>query len=64
MQFELKAEQSEIQALARDFARDEIEPNAAQWDRDHGFPHEFLAKLAEVGLLGVCVPEEHGGGGR
>jgi alkylation response protein AidB-like acyl-CoA dehydrogenase len=61
--FELTAEQREIQALARDFARDEIDPNAAEWDRAHGFPRELLAKLGELGLLGVCVPEEHGGAG-
>jgi alkylation response protein AidB-like acyl-CoA dehydrogenase len=60
---ELTAEQREIQGLAREFARDEIEPNAAQWDRDHGFPRKLLDRLAGVGLLGVCVPEEHGGGG-
>jgi alkylation response protein AidB-like acyl-CoA dehydrogenase len=61
--FELTAEQREIQALAREFARDEIEPHASAWDRDRGFPREFLGKLSDVGLLGVCVPEEHGGGG-
>jgi alkylation response protein AidB-like acyl-CoA dehydrogenase len=61
--FELTAEQREIQALARDFARDEIEPNASDWDRAHGFPRELLAKLGELGLLGVCVPEDHGGAG-
>jgi alkylation response protein AidB-like acyl-CoA dehydrogenase len=61
--FDLTAEQTEIQALAREFARDEIEPHAAQWDRDHGFPRELLDRLGGVGLLGVCVPEEHGGGG-
>jgi alkylation response protein AidB-like acyl-CoA dehydrogenase len=61
--FELTAEQREIQALARELAAVEIEPHAAEWDRAHGFPRELLARLAEVGLLGVCVPEEHGGGG-
>jgi alkylation response protein AidB-like acyl-CoA dehydrogenase len=63
VQFELTAEQREIQSLAREFAREEIEPNASQWDRDHGFPRGLLARLGEVGLLGVCVGEEHGGGG-
>ncbi len=63
MDFALTPEQREIQALARTFARDEIEPHAATWDRDRGFPRDLLGKLGEVGLLGVCVPEEHGGGG-
>jgi len=61
--FALTPEQREIQALARDFANAEIEPNAAEWDRAHGFPRTLLAGLAELGLLGVCVPEEYGGAG-
>jgi alkylation response protein AidB-like acyl-CoA dehydrogenase len=61
--FELSAEQREIQALAHDFAHDEIEPHAAEWDRAHGFPRSLLDRLGELGLLGVCVPEEHGGAG-
>jgi alkylation response protein AidB-like acyl-CoA dehydrogenase len=61
--FELTSEQREIQALARDFAAAEIEPHAAEWDRAHGFPRELLSKLAELGLLGVCVPEADGGAG-
>jgi len=61
--FELTAEQREIQAVAHDFAMAEIEPNAAAWDRDHGFPRELLTALGELGLLGVCVPESYGGAG-
>jgi alkylation response protein AidB-like acyl-CoA dehydrogenase len=61
--FELTQDQREIQALTREFARAEIEPNAAQWDRDHHFPRELFGKLAELGLMGVCVPEEYGGAG-
>ena len=63
MDLELTAEQREIQALARAFAEAEIAPNAAAWDRAHEFPREVLGKLAGLGLLGVCVPEEHGGAG-
>ena len=63
MDFELTAEQREIQAVARDFAMAEIEPNAAAWDRDHGFPRELLTAIGELGLLGVCVPESYGGAG-
>jgi alkylation response protein AidB-like acyl-CoA dehydrogenase len=61
--FEPTAEQREVQALARDFARQEIEPHAADWDREHTFPRDLFAKLAELGLMGACVPEEYGGAG-
>jgi alkylation response protein AidB-like acyl-CoA dehydrogenase len=61
--FELTAEQREIQAMAREFGAAEIEPHAAAWDRAHAFPRELLGRLAEVGLLGVCVPEAYGGAG-
>jgi alkylation response protein AidB-like acyl-CoA dehydrogenase len=61
--FSLTADQREIQALAHDFAQAEIEPNAAEWDREHRFPTELYGKLAELGLMGVCVPTELGGAG-
>jgi len=61
--FDLTQDQREIQALTRDFATAEIEPNASQWDRDHSFPRELFGKLAELGLMGACVPEEYGGAG-
>jgi alkylation response protein AidB-like acyl-CoA dehydrogenase len=63
MDFELSPEQREIQALTRDFVHAEVEPNAAEWDREHHFPRELFGRLAELGLLGVCVPEEYGGAG-
>ena len=63
MDFELTAEQREIQALAHDFAEAEIVPNASEWDKEHRFPDELYPKLAELGLMGVCVPEELGGAG-
>src|SRR5205814_6019888 len=61
--FDLAPEQKEIQELAREFAQREIEPHAAEWDREHSFPRDVFAKLAELGLMGVCVPEEYGGAG-
>ena len=63
MEFELSSEQREIRALAREFAEAEIEPNAGEWDRRHRFPAEIFEKLADLGLMGVCVPEELGGAG-
>ena len=63
MDLDLTPEQREIQALAREFAAAEIEPHAATWDREHRFPRELFGKLAELGLMGACVPEEYGGAG-
>src|SRR3989440_3209697 len=63
MDFELTQDQREIQALTREFSRAEIDPHASQWDRDHFFPRELFGKLAELGLMGTCVPEEYGGAG-
>jgi alkylation response protein AidB-like acyl-CoA dehydrogenase len=60
---ELTGEQREIRDLAARFADERIAPHAAAWDRDHTFPRELFAELGELGLMGVCVPEEHGGAG-
>ncbi|HEY7196903.1 MAG TPA: acyl-CoA dehydrogenase family protein [Gaiellaceae bacterium] len=63
MEFELEAEQREIQTLAREFAEAEIVPHASEWDRARRFPAELIPKLAGLGLMGVCIPEELGGAG-
>ncbi|MCW3015552.1 MAG: acyl-CoA dehydrogenase domain protein [Solirubrobacterales bacterium] len=60
---ELTDEQREIRALARRFADDEIAPHAKDWDRAHTFPKQVFDHLGELGLMGVCVPVEHGGSG-
>jgi len=63
VEFALSSDQREIQALAREFAEAEIEPHAAAWDREHRFPRDLYPKLGELGLMGVCIPEECGGAG-
>jgi alkylation response protein AidB-like acyl-CoA dehydrogenase len=63
MDFELSADQREIQAVTRDLAEAEIVPSASAWDREHRFPAELFPKLAALGLMGVCIPEEYGGAG-
>jgi alkylation response protein AidB-like acyl-CoA dehydrogenase len=63
MDFELTPDQRAIQALTRELAETEIVPNAGAWDRAHRFPDELYPKLADLGLMGVCVPEEYGGAG-
>ena len=60
---ELTDDQREIRDLTRKFADEKIAPKAAEWDREHHFPRELFAELGELGLMGVCVPEEHGGAG-
>jgi butyryl-CoA dehydrogenase len=63
MEFDLSDEQLMIRDLARDFARNEIAPKAEYYDREKKFPYEIVAKMAELGFLGLPVPEEYGGAG-
>ena len=59
----LSQTQRDVQALARDFAREEIAPHAERWNADKHVPVDVLIRLGELGLLGVIVPEEHEGAG-
>src|SRR5947209_16403088 len=52
-----------IRNLAREFADEEIAPRAEHHDKHREFPYEIVAKLAELGFLGLPVPEEYGGVG-
>ncbi len=63
MKFELSAEQELTRKTARDFAEREIVPNAAGWDRRAEFPAAVVRKLADLGFMGMCVPEQWGGAG-
>jgi len=63
MDFELSEDEEAIRTLARDFARDVCAPGAAERDRTESFPDEPVRKAAELGLLGLLVPEEYGGAG-
>lgn len=63
MDFELTRDQLAIRDMVRDFAQNEIAPHAAAWDEREEFPSEVFAKLGELGMLGVLVPEEYGGAG-
>ena len=60
--FSLTDEQREIQALAREFARNEIRPVAAEYDAREDVPWPVLEKAARIGLLSYGLPEEYGGG--
>jgi alkylation response protein AidB-like acyl-CoA dehydrogenase len=63
MNLELSEEQKAIRDLARDFARNEIEPIAAKIDETGEFPAETVKKMGELGLMGIEIPQEYGGGG-
>ena len=63
MQFDLTEEQQQIRRLVRDFADGEVRPIAEELDREKRFPYEIVAKLGELGLMGIPYPEEYGGGG-
>lgn len=61
--FELSEDHKQIQDLAREFARAEIMPGAPERDKTHEFPAELVSQLAEMGFMGMFVPEEYGGAG-
>ena len=57
----LNQDQEMIRDAVRAFAREELWPNAARWDKEHHFPKEAHKGLAALGAYGICVPEEFGG---
>jgi butyryl-CoA dehydrogenase len=59
----LGAEHEAIRDAIRAFAKAELWPNAARWDKEHHFPRDAHRGLAALGAYGVCVPEEFGGAG-
>jgi alkylation response protein AidB-like acyl-CoA dehydrogenase len=63
MNFELSQEQKILQKTVRDFCAREIIPKAAAWNEAGQFPHEIVAPLAALGVLGIQIPERYGGTG-
>jgi len=63
LNFDLTPEQQLVRDTVRKFAESRIAPVAAELDREHRFPYELVAELAELGLMGMTVPEEYGGAG-
>ncbi len=61
MNFELTDDQLAFEETARQFAQQELAPNAAMWDREHHFPVEAIKKAGELGFCGLYAPEEAGG---
>ena len=63
MNFDLEPEHELLRDTVREFALAKIAPVAEELDREKRFPYELVADLAELGLLGMTIPEEYGGGG-
>jgi butyryl-CoA dehydrogenase len=63
MDLELTEEQRMIRDLARDFAVKEVEPKAAELDKTSRWPAELVARMGELGFMGIAVPDEFGGSG-
>jgi alkylation response protein AidB-like acyl-CoA dehydrogenase len=61
--FDLSEEHELIRQTVREFARDRIAPVAEELDREHRFPYELVSEMAELGLMGIPIPEDWGGAG-
>jgi short/branched chain acyl-CoA dehydrogenase len=60
--FELSKDHEDFRAVVREFAAAEVAPHVAGWDREHHFPVDLIPKMGDLGLFGLVVPEEFGGG--
>lgn len=63
MNFEFTTEQEMLRKTVRKFVDDEIIPHIAKWDAKGGFDPKIWLRLAELGFMGVCIPEQYGGSG-
>jgi len=63
VQFSPTEEQQAVHKTARDFAQQEVLPKAAEIDREHRHPAELVKRMAELGFLGIAIPEQYGGSG-
>jgi len=64
MDFTLTEDQKMLKAMLRDFATKELEPVAARIDETAEFPAEEVRKIADLGLMGLTIPEKYGGSGK
>jgi alkylation response protein AidB-like acyl-CoA dehydrogenase len=61
--YDLSEEHELVRRTVRDFAVERVAPVAEELDREHRFPYELVRELAELGLMGMTIPEEYGGAG-
>jgi alkylation response protein AidB-like acyl-CoA dehydrogenase len=59
--FDFSEHHALLRKTVRDFAKSEVAPHARKWDEEERFPREIVPKLADMGLLGILIPEEYGG---
>jgi short-chain 2-methylacyl-CoA dehydrogenase len=63
LNFDLDQEHELVRSTVREFAREQVAPLAEELDRESRFPYELVAGMAELGLMGMTIPEEYGGAG-
>jgi alkylation response protein AidB-like acyl-CoA dehydrogenase len=63
LDFDLEQEHELVRSTVRDFAQERVAPVAEELDRERRFPYELVGELAELGLMGMTIPEEYGGAG-
>ena len=63
MDFDLSNEHELVRDTVREFAREKVAPVAEELDREHRFPYDLVAELAELGVMGMTIPEKYGGAG-
>jgi short-chain 2-methylacyl-CoA dehydrogenase len=63
LNFDLNQEHELVRSTVREFAQERVAPVAEQLDRESTFPYELVGEMAELGLMGMTIPEEYGGGG-
>jgi short-chain 2-methylacyl-CoA dehydrogenase len=61
--YDLSEEHQLVRQTVRDFAEQRVAPVAEELDREARFPYELVTELAQLGLMGMTIPEEYGGGG-
>src|ERR671919_2076750 len=63
MDLDLSHEHELVRDTVREFAREKVAPVAEELDREHRFPYDLVAELADLGLMGMTISEEYGGAG-
>src|SRR3989304_6273601 len=63
MECRISDEQEMVVRMVRDFGQKEVLPIIREWDRRQEMAPQILPRMAELGILGICVPERYGGQG-